>query len=79
MVVALISDGEMVGELDKTARYAGQWLANGAWQPDPYLYQRCMWESRLVAEALECGASTLIVQNGPPNRGRFSRRIRRGP
>ncbi|MCY2932197.1 MAG: sigma-70 family RNA polymerase sigma factor [Planctomycetota bacterium] len=66
VVVGLVEDGETVGELDKTLRYAGQWLLEGRYEPDRFLFQRCMWDGRTIAQAQALGGRALTIRNSSP-------------
>lgn len=60
-VVTLVEDGEKFGILDKTLPWACQWLNEGKYHPDPYIFQ-WTWVGKLVTVGLAKGAGKLLIR-----------------
>lgn len=61
MVLSLVWDGEDLGMMDVTIRMAGQWMATGKYEMDPFLYPSAWNFPNYLRDALADGAKELVV------------------
>jgi RNA polymerase sigma factor (sigma-70 family) len=66
MAVWLVEVGEYLGELDVTARMAGQWLRDGEYETDPYAFTNASTYHlrRGLREAIADGATAVVIDSG---------------
>jgi RNA polymerase sigma factor (sigma-70 family) len=60
-VVSLVRDGECCGLLEVFVPLAAKWLKTGQYKVDPHMFARCLHNSHWFSDAIEAGASAVLI------------------